>query len=407
MTKQKSTKRALLLSALSLLMCISMFVGSTFAWFTDSVTSAGNKIVSGSLDIQLLMHNGTDYIDISESTAPIFGEGAIAQNNNAETLWEPGKTQVAYLAIKNNGNLSLKYRVGLEVQNVSKNLYEVMEYSITPDAQYDSVDAWNSANGKSVVLGTQTVTASDTVMNPGDVHYFALSIHMDELAGNKYQDGEVNFDLTIIATQATVESDSFGTDYDADALNCDVIATPETIDSILANATEGTVIGLAAGSYGEIVMPKNNLTLVSNSAVVDFVDFNGKWEKMIAEGAGAVAVAAAMFNKVDVIGKNVVCLLSGGNIDVNILSRVINRGLLMTGRTCQLLIEVLDKPGQLNYVSSIIARLGANIISIEHERVNYSSNINECYIRVTLETKNFEHIEAIKKELIDKGFTIK
>ena len=130
-------------------------------------------------------------------------------------------------------------------------------------------------------------------------------------------------------------------------------------------------------------------------------------EKMIAEGAGAVAVAAAMFNKVDVIGKNVVCLLSGGNIDVNILSRVINRGLLMTGRTCQLLIEVLDKPGQLNYVSSIIARLGANIISIEHERVNYSSNINECYIRVTLETKNFEHIEAIKKELIDKGFTIK
>lgn len=130
-------------------------------------------------------------------------------------------------------------------------------------------------------------------------------------------------------------------------------------------------------------------------------------EKMIAEGAGAVAVAAAMFNKVDVIGKNVVCLLSGGNIDVNILSRVINRGLLMTGRTCQLLIEVLDKPGQLNYVSSIIARLGANIISIEHERVNYSSNINECYIRVTLETKNFEHIEAIKKELIDQGFTIK
>ena len=130
-------------------------------------------------------------------------------------------------------------------------------------------------------------------------------------------------------------------------------------------------------------------------------------EKMIAEGAGAVAVAAAMFNKVDVIGKNVVCLLSGGNIDVNILSRVINRGLLMTGRTCQLLIEVLDKPGQLNYVSSIIARLGANIISIEHERVNYSSNINECYIRVTLETKNFEHIESIKKELIDKGFTIK
>lgn len=130
-------------------------------------------------------------------------------------------------------------------------------------------------------------------------------------------------------------------------------------------------------------------------------------KKMISEGAGAVTVAAAMFNKVDITGKNVICLLSGGNIDVNILSRVINRGLLMTGRTAQLLIEVLDKPGQLTYVSSIISKLGANIISIEHERVNYSSNINECYIRVTLETKNFEHIELIKKELSSEGFTIK
>ncbi len=107
MTKQKSTKRALLLSALSLLMCVSMLIGSTFAWFTDSVTSAGNKIQAGTLDIQLLMHDGSDYADISESGKPIFGPGSVAQDVNAETLWEPGKTQVAYLAIKNNGNLDL------------------------------------------------------------------------------------------------------------------------------------------------------------------------------------------------------------------------------------------------------------------------------------------------------------
>ena len=214
MTKQKSTKRALLLSALSLLMCVSMLIGSTFAWFTDSVTSAGNKIVAGTLDIQLLMDGDVDgtYDDISESTAPIFGAGSIAQNNNAETLWEPGKTQVAYLAIKNNGNLALKYTVGLDVQNVSKDLYEVMEYAIVADADKDApVTAWNGGNA--VTVGTQSV--SDSVpLAVGATHYFALVIHMDEDAGNEYQGGEVNFDLTVLATQLTSEFDSFDDQYD-------------------------------------------------------------------------------------------------------------------------------------------------------------------------------------------------
>lgn len=216
MTKTKSTKRALLMSALALLACVSMLVGSTYAWFTDSVTSAGNKIVAGTLDIQLLMKTTAEgeYVDISDETAPIFGAGSLAQNDNAETLWEPGKTQVAYLAIKNNGNLALKYTVGLNVQNVSKDLYKVMQYAVTPDAEFGEVTAW-AGNGNGVVVGTQAVTDSDTVMNPGDVHYFALSIHMDEKAGNAYQGGEVNFDLTVLATQATVEADSFGDQYDA------------------------------------------------------------------------------------------------------------------------------------------------------------------------------------------------
>lgn len=129
-------------------------------------------------------------------------------------------------------------------------------------------------------------------------------------------------------------------------------------------------------------------------------------QKLVTEGAGAVSVAAAMFNKVPVKGKKIVCLLSGGNIDVTILSRVIKRGLLMTGRNSTLNIELLDKPGQLMDVSKIIADLGGNVISIHHERANEGSAVNGCYLRIVLETRNYSHIEEIKSALRNNGFKI-
>lgn len=219
MTKSRSTKRALLASALALLVSVSMLVGTTFAWFTDSVTSSGNKIVAGTLDVELYMHNGTSYVDISDDTAPIFGGASslMAQNNNANTLWEPGKTQVAYLMIKNAGNLALKYSVGLDVKNISKDLYKAMEYAVVAGAEASDVTKSTVLDYKSVNLGVQTVSETELVMNPGTEHYFALAIHMDEEAGNEYQGGEVDFDLTVLATQATVEKDSFDEQYDKDA----------------------------------------------------------------------------------------------------------------------------------------------------------------------------------------------
>lgn len=126
--------------------------------------------------------------------------------------------------------------------------------------------------------------------------------------------------------------------------------------------------------------------------------------KLVTEGAGAAAVAAAMFDKVDLKGKKAVCLLSGGNIDVTILSRVIERGLLMSGRTTQMTVELVDKPGQLTLVASTIASLGGNVISVHHERANAGSDVNGCYLRLVLETRNFEHIEEIKAALLSKGF---
>ena len=128
-------------------------------------------------------------------------------------------------------------------------------------------------------------------------------------------------------------------------------------------------------------------------------------QKLIAEGAGAVPVAAVMFDKIpDIEGKNVICLVSGGNIDVTILSRVINRGLLTSGRTAQFCVELIDKPGQLKGVSDIIAEKGGNVISIHHERASEGSDINGCYLRILLETRNFDHINDIRNALLSKGF---
>ncbi len=128
--------------------------------------------------------------------------------------------------------------------------------------------------------------------------------------------------------------------------------------------------------------------------------------KLVTEGAGAASVAAVMFDKIDLRGKKSVCVLSGGNIDVTILSRVIARGLLISGRSCQLNIELVDKPGQLLKVSRIIAEQGGNVTAVFHEHTNEGSDINGCYLRVTLETRNHEHIEAIKQALTDAGIKI-
>ena len=128
--------------------------------------------------------------------------------------------------------------------------------------------------------------------------------------------------------------------------------------------------------------------------------------KMIAEGAGAVSVAAVMFNKLPVKGKKVACVVSGGNIDVTILSRVIKRGLLMSGRNYTLCVELMDKPGQLLGVSEIIAGLGANVISIHHERASETMDINGCYLRIVLETRNHEHIKQIEDALTSAGYKL-
>lgn len=128
-------------------------------------------------------------------------------------------------------------------------------------------------------------------------------------------------------------------------------------------------------------------------------------QKMIAEGAGAVSVAAAMFKKFPIAGKKVVCVVSGGNIDVTSLSRVIDRGLMTSGRISSLLIELADKPGQLKDVSRIIADCGGNVTGVHYERGG-TENVTGCFLRIDMETKNYDHVEEIIKALQQEGFKI-
>lgn len=130
-------------------------------------------------------------------------------------------------------------------------------------------------------------------------------------------------------------------------------------------------------------------------------------EKLIAEGAGAVGVAAVMNGKIpDIEGKKVCCLVSGGNIDVTILSRVVERGLKMGGRTANITIALSDKPGQLMGVSEIIAKLGANVVSVNYDSTDLDMNITDCYLNIGVETRDYNHIIQIKTALKDAGFEV-
>ena len=129
-------------------------------------------------------------------------------------------------------------------------------------------------------------------------------------------------------------------------------------------------------------------------------------QKLVAEGAGATPVAAALFGKLPLAGKKTVCLISGGNIDVNILSRVITRGLVMSGRKTNLMIALEDKPGQLSLVSDIVSACGANVVSVHHDRSDANMAITSCFLKLGLETRDAAQIETIKQKLTEAGFKL-
>lgn len=149
----------------------------------------------------------------------------------------------------------------------------------------------------------------------------------------------------------------------------------------------------------------DDIALASDDEVTSAILTLIEKQKMIAEGAGAAAVAAVMFNKFPLKNKRVVCIVSGGNIDVTSLSRVIDRGLLNSGRSYSMLVELIDKPGQLKDISRIIAECGGNVTGVHYEKGNTES-VNGCFLRIEMETRDFDHVKLITQSLRNEGFKL-
>ena len=243
-----------------------MLIGSTFAWFTDSVTNTGNRIQAGNLEIDLLMdkQDGNGYVSIAGGEGDIFNEAQIAQNSN-ETLWEPGKTQIVYLGVQNKGSLALKYNILLDVTD--NGLAGALEYAVLDGAQANDLAGVTDWETLKTMEGAQTgdIKAGRTTAAPNgcldeiangtqdETDYFALAVHMKEDAGNEYQGKDITIDVTVVATQATAEKDGFGNDqYDAGAEYPVVATDTDALTEIIQNASADepvTVFLSAAGTY--------------------------------------------------------------------------------------------------------------------------------------------------------------
>ena len=305
MTKSRGIKSALVTSVVSLFLCVAMLVGTTFAWFTDTVTSANNVIKSGTLDVKLFQHFENNSVEITDSSDPIFGkiDSENANANSADTLWEPGKTQTVYLSIKNDGSLDLKYMVVIEVTNITKGLNEALVYYITPDAQYGSVtkasllaDTNNWALGTKVDAGINFTASNDVILKSGDEHFFALSVHMDELAGNEYQDGNITFNIKVLAGQLASEEDSFDNQYDADAIYPDGYVVLPTGDDYPVAGYEIPYADGNGDKIGTITVPRSALPDGANNLVYKVVPANVDPSFVVA------GVNSAYAFDVDVIG---------------------------------------------------------------------------------------------------------
>ena len=260
MESSKSTKRALLTSALALLLCVTMLVGATFAWFTDTASTGVNKIQAGNLDIKVEYRITADgNWQLLDNATDLFGA--------AGTLFEPGHTRVVELRITNAGNLALKYKIGMNVvsetagTNKAGNPYKLSDYlkvATTSIQQYNPTDQisslmerlifqkgdfgmWTARDFANFELKTDS-NGNVHALQPGAAQILGIKVYMPETVGNEAnaisteKAASINFGLNVVATQYTVESDSYGTQYDKDApLDFEPVSTADELKAAAAN----------------------------------------------------------------------------------------------------------------------------------------------------------------------------
>ncbi len=244
MMNSKNTKKALFLSILSLMLCFTMLMGSTFAWFTDSEASENNVITAGNLDIEVQYTlDGKTWTDL-DGAENLFQKG----------LWEPGHTEVVVLKIMNKGSLALKYAANMNIVNEKKgtnrengdivlsNILTVSTVTIE-DAGVDPVfgldiaamtlekafqDETAVAWGAATTFKAGNVLEADQCLYPNSTQYVLVKVDMAETVGNEANhkgvgyEPAITFGLNVLATQFTYEKDSYGNQYDKDAFVADV-----------------------------------------------------------------------------------------------------------------------------------------------------------------------------------------
>ncbi len=256
MFNKKSTKRALLMSGLALIMCVSMLVGSTFAWFTDSVTSAGNKIQAGTLKLDLeLLDKEEGWASIKESKAPIFDYD----------LWEPGYTDVKILKVENEGTLALKWYAKFISADDLSILADVIDVYVKegveeyPENRTDLSSWTNVGTVRDFVNTIETTTTGN--LEAGAFEYLGIALKMQEEAGNDYQGLTLGaFDIMILAAQDTVEYDSFDDQYDANA-EYDKVKLPAKKVTVTSAEEFEAALSVASAGDREMVIDATGVTV--------------------------------------------------------------------------------------------------------------------------------------------------
>ena len=240
MTNSKTTKGALLASGISLLLCFAMLLGTTFAWFTDSVTSAGNVIQAGTLDVDLVDSAGNSMAGKVINFVVAGGNG-----DSSKILWEPGCTfETEPVFVKNKGNLALKYEIAINGISGDAKLLEAIEWTVTVGGVKTAL-----ADLKGTLLpGDDDVSKSAPIV---------LSGHMKEEAGNEYQDLSASgISIAVVATQLEAEEDSFDNSYDADAEY--PVASIAELQEAINNAEDGDILSFTTDIVGDITIPQNS-----------------------------------------------------------------------------------------------------------------------------------------------------
>lgn len=282
MTTKKSTKSALLSSVLATVLCVAMLVGTTFAWFTDSVTSGKNKIVAGNLDVELVDAQGNSL------EGEVLGWKAFDNREQEQILWEPGCTyNTEEFYIKNDGSLNLKFKFAVSGIQGDAKLLEVIDFTAMADTSWfkfntGAVSISPESSEFDLLKGCDIDTLfygkmhfDEYTLAPGQtVGPITLTGHMQEEAGNEYQGLSIDgIAITLIATQATGEEDSFNGTYDKDA-KFPIAGTEEELQTLLKAAQPGDTVTIDSEFTGNVVVPEGlqDVTIASMNAQVNKIE---------------------------------------------------------------------------------------------------------------------------------------